>query len=75
MEKVPVSRTLIANNASWVRQPEEICMVDLLVIIGVTAGAFLGTNLDNLLLLVAMYSRYEHQAAMATAGYFTGIIR
>lgn len=49
-------------------------MVDLLVIIGVTAGAFLGTNLDNLLLLVAMYSRYEHRAAIVTAGYFTGMI-
>ena len=49
-------------------------MIDSMVIIGVTAGAFIGTNLDNLLLLVAMYSRYEHQAAMVTAGYFTGMI-
>ena len=49
-------------------------MNDSLVIIGVTAGAFIGTNLDNLLLLVAMYSRYAHQAMMVTAGYFTGMI-
>jgi cadmium resistance protein CadD (predicted permease) len=46
----------------------------VLVIIAVTAGAFIGTNLDNLLLLTAMYSRYERHAGMVTAGYFAGMI-
>jgi cadmium resistance protein CadD (predicted permease) len=49
-------------------------MSEILIIIGVTAGAFIGTNLDNLLLLVAMYSRYEQRAGIVTAGYFTGMI-
>ena len=49
-------------------------MYEMLIIIGVTAAAFIGTNLDNLLLLAAMYSRYQKHAGMVTAGYFTGII-
>jgi len=49
-------------------------MSEILVIIGVTAGAFIGTNLDNLLLLVAMYSRYEQRTGIVTAGYFAGMI-
>jgi cadmium resistance protein CadD (predicted permease) len=49
-------------------------MSEILVIVGVTAGAFVGTNLDNLLLLVAMYSRYEQRAWTVTAGYIAGMI-
>jgi cadmium resistance protein CadD (predicted permease) len=49
-------------------------MSEVLVVIAVTAGAFIGTNLDNLLLLTAMYSRYERHAVMVTAGYFAGMI-
>jgi len=49
-------------------------MHEMLIIIGVTAAAFIGTNLDNLLLLAAMYSRYPNQARVVTAGYFTGMI-
>jgi len=49
-------------------------MSEILVIIGVTVGAFIGTNLDNLLLLVAMYSRYEQRAGTVTAGYIAGMI-
>ena len=49
-------------------------MSEILIIIGVTAGAFIGTNLDNLLLLAAMYSRYEQRAGIVTAGYFAGMI-
>jgi cadmium resistance protein CadD (predicted permease) len=48
-------------------------MGEILIIVGVTSAAFIGTNLDNLLLLTAMYSRYERQALMVTAGYFTGM--
>ena len=49
-------------------------MSEILIIIGVTAGAFIGTNLDNLLLLAAMYSRYERRAGIVTVGYFAGMI-
>jgi cadmium resistance protein CadD (predicted permease) len=48
-------------------------MGDVLTIIAVTAGAFIGTNLDNLVLLVALYSRFQKQSSMVTAGYFAGM--
>lgn len=37
-------------------------MSEILIIITVTSGAFIATNLDNLLLLVAMYARYEQHS-------------
>ena len=49
-------------------------MTEVFVIVGVTAGAFIATNLDNLLLLVAMYSRYQLRPWMVTAGYIAGMI-
>lgn len=49
-------------------------MADFMIIAGVGAGAFIGTNLDNLLLLVAMYARYARQAGTVTAGYVFGMI-
>lgn len=49
-------------------------MDGVLIIIGVGAGAFIGTNLDNLLLLVAMYARYSRQAGTVTAGYIFGML-
>lgn len=49
-------------------------MDDVLTIITVTSGAFIGTNLDNLILLVALYSRYEKHPTTVTAGYFGGMI-
>jgi len=48
-------------------------MNDLLIVIGVTASAFIGTNLDNLLLLATMYSRYYRHPWTVTAGYFVGM--
>ncbi len=48
-------------------------MNELLIIIGVTAGAFISTNLDNLLLLATMYSRYSRHPWTVTAGYFVGM--
>lgn len=48
-------------------------MNELLLIVGVTAGAFIGTNLDNLLLLATMYSRYFRHPWTVTAGYFVGM--
>lgn len=48
-------------------------MNELLIIVGVTAGAFISTNLDNLLLLATMYSRYYRHPWTVTAGYFVGM--
>ncbi len=49
-------------------------MSEVHFIIGVAAGAFVGTNLDNLLLLIAMYARYERHPGTVTAGYFASMI-
>lgn len=48
-------------------------MNELLIVVGVTVGAFIGTNLDNLLLLATMYSRYFRHPWTVTAGYFAGM--
>lgn len=48
-------------------------MNELLIIVGVTAAAFISTNLDNLLLLATMYSRYYRHPWTVTAGYFVGM--
>ncbi len=49
-------------------------MSELIEIIAITAGAFFATNLDNLVLLVALYARYDRHSALVTAGYFTGAL-
>jgi len=48
-------------------------MNDVLTIIAVSAGAYIATNLDNLILLVALYSRYKNHPKTVTAGYFAGM--
>jgi len=49
-------------------------MGEILTIIAIASGAFIGTNLDNLVLLVALHSRYEKHSRIVTASYFTGMI-
>ena len=49
-------------------------MIDASTVIAVTAGAFIGTNLDNFVLLVALYSRYQKHTGVVTAGYVTGMV-
>lgn len=49
-------------------------MGEMLTIIAVTAVAFIGTNLDNLILLVTLHNRYEKRVAMVTAGYFAAML-
>jgi len=49
-------------------------MNDVLTIIAVSAGAFIATNLDNLILLIALYSRYENHPRTVTAGYIGGMV-
>lgn len=48
-------------------------MNEVFIIIGVAAGAFLGTNMDNLVLLSAMYSRYQQRPWVVTCGYIAGM--
>ncbi len=49
-------------------------MLEILTIIGVAAGAFIGTNLDNLVLLVALHTRYQDHPAIVSAGYITAMV-
>jgi cadmium resistance protein CadD (predicted permease) len=49
-------------------------MGEVLTVIAVTSGAFIGTNLDNLVLLVALYSRFQKNAGVVTAGYVSGMV-
>jgi cadmium resistance protein CadD (predicted permease) len=45
-----------------------------MTIIAVTATAFIGTNLDNLLLLVALHTHYRDHPAAVSAGYVAGML-
>ena len=49
-------------------------MTDVLLILLVTAGAFVATNLDNLLLLVALNTRYAGRPLPVVAGYFAAML-
>ena len=49
-------------------------MFETLAIISIAAGAYIGTNLDNLILLVALHQRYEKYRRVVTAGYFAGML-
>lgn len=49
-------------------------MVEILTIFAVAASAFIGTNLDNLVLLVALHTRYRDHPAIVSAGYVTGML-
>jgi len=49
-------------------------VIEILTIIAVTAGAFIGTNLDNLVLLVALHTRYRQHSGVVSAGYITGML-
>jgi cadmium resistance protein CadD (predicted permease) len=49
-------------------------MSEILTLVAVAAAAFLATNLDNLLLLVSLFARYESQARRVAAGYFAAML-
>jgi cadmium resistance protein CadD (predicted permease) len=49
-------------------------MADVLFILAVTAGAFAATNLDNLLLLVALNTRHADRPLPVLAGYFAAML-
>ena len=49
-------------------------MSEILTIVAITAGAYIGTNVDNLILLVALHQRYEKHSRLVTAGYVAGMV-
>lgn len=49
-------------------------MLDVAIIIGVAAGAFMATNLDNLVLLVALFGRYDDRRHHVMFGYAAGML-
>ena len=49
-------------------------MLDLAFVVGVAAGAFMATNLDNLVLLVALFGRYSDRRYEVMFGYVAGMI-
>lgn len=49
-------------------------MFEALTVIAVTAGAFIGTNMDNLILLVALYARFPRRTTTVAAGYIAGML-
>lgn len=49
-------------------------MIEILIILTVTAGAFIGTNLDNLALLVTLHTHYRDHRWAVSAGYITGML-
>ncbi len=49
-------------------------MIEASIIVAITAAAFIGTNLDNLILLVTFHSRFRHQSHTVTAGYMSGML-
>jgi cadmium resistance protein CadD (predicted permease) len=49
-------------------------MLDVAFVIAVAAGAFMATNLDNLVLLVALFGRYSDRRHEVMFGYLTGML-
>ena len=49
-------------------------MLDVVFVIGVAAGAFTATNLDNLVLLISLLGRYSDRRYEVTVGYLTGML-
>ena len=48
-------------------------MLDVVLVIGVAAGAFMATNLDNLVLLIALFGRYSDRRYEVMFGYLAGM--
>jgi len=49
-------------------------VTEVLLVLGMTAGAFVATNLDNFVLLVALNARYDEHPAQVAAGYLGGML-
>jgi len=49
-------------------------MNSLIAIIPIAAGAYVATNLDNFILLVAFLARYRNRTSKVVAGYLVGML-
>lgn len=49
-------------------------MFDMALAVAVVASAFVATNLDNLMLLIALLSRYSDQQTAVAAGYLASML-
>lgn len=49
-------------------------MPETLILIAIVAGAFIATNLDNLVLLVALFGRYNDRQSEVAFGYFASML-
>ena len=49
-------------------------MLDSLFVIGVASAAFMATNLDNLVLMVALFGRYSDRRYEVMFGYLAGML-
>jgi cadmium resistance protein CadD (predicted permease) len=48
-------------------------MLDAVFVVGVSAGAFMATNLDNLVLMVGLFGRYSDRRHEVMLGYLAGM--
>jgi cadmium resistance protein CadD (predicted permease) len=49
-------------------------MLDMAIVVGVAAGAFMATNLDNLVLMVGLFGRYSDRRNEVLFGYLAGML-
>ena len=49
-------------------------MLDVAFVIAIVAGAFIATNLDNLVLLIGLFGRYADRRYEVTFGYLSGML-
>jgi cadmium resistance protein CadD (predicted permease) len=49
-------------------------MFDVAIVIGVAAGAFMATNLDNLVLMIGLFGRYSDRRHEVLFGYLAGML-
>jgi cadmium resistance protein CadD (predicted permease) len=49
-------------------------MLDVVLVVGVSAGAFMATNLDNLVLMVGLFGRYSDRRHEVLFGYLVGML-
>ena len=49
-------------------------MLDVAIVVGVAAGAFVATNLDNLVLMIGLFGRYSDRRHEVLFGYLAGML-
>ena len=49
-------------------------MFDAAIVVAVAAGAFMATNLDNLVLMIGLFGRYDDRRYEVLFGYLVGML-